>query len=102
MCATETAKPPMPRHPYRRECAPWRLRVTTEGNEAVHGQVEGAGYGKWGAAGWRLAVVVLPGVGHPWWAGLVTRSLAIAHAAGYFDSGAFLADLTRRVAFPTE
>jgi acetylornithine deacetylase/succinyl-diaminopimelate desuccinylase-like protein len=33
---------------------------------------------------------------------LVTRSLAIAHAADYFDSGAFLADLARRVAFPTE
>jgi acetylornithine deacetylase/succinyl-diaminopimelate desuccinylase-like protein len=32
----------------------------------------------------------------------VSRSLAIEYAAGYFDSGAFLADLTRRVAFPTE
>lgn len=32
----------------------------------------------------------------------MTRSLAIAHAAEYFDSGAFLADLTRRVAFRTE
>ena len=30
------------------------------------------------------------------------RDAAIAHASGYFDSGAFLADLTRRVAFPTE
>ena len=34
------------------------------------------------------------------WAG--TRSRAIAYAAESFDSGAFLADLTRRVAFPTE
>jgi acetylornithine deacetylase/succinyl-diaminopimelate desuccinylase-like protein len=32
----------------------------------------------------------------------VSRSLAIEYAAGYFDSGIFLADLTRRVAFPTE
>jgi hypothetical protein len=32
----------------------------------------------------------------------VTRSLAIAHAVDYFDSGGFLADLARRVAFPTE
>jgi acetylornithine deacetylase/succinyl-diaminopimelate desuccinylase-like protein len=32
----------------------------------------------------------------------VSRSLAIEYAAGYFDSGVFLADLTRRVAFPTE
>jgi acetylornithine deacetylase/succinyl-diaminopimelate desuccinylase-like protein len=32
----------------------------------------------------------------------VTRSLAIARAADYFDSGRFLADLSRRVAFPTE
>ena len=32
----------------------------------------------------------------------MTRSRAIAYAAEYFDSGAFLADLTRRVAFPTE
>jgi len=32
----------------------------------------------------------------------VTRSLAIAGASEYFDSGAFLADLTRRVAFRTE
>jgi len=33
---------------------------------------------------------------------MVTRSQAIANAAGYFDSGAFLADLTRRVAQRTE
>ena len=32
----------------------------------------------------------------------MTRSAAIASATEYFDSGAFLADLTRRVAFPTE
>jgi hypothetical protein len=32
----------------------------------------------------------------------VTRSLAIAQATDYFDSGAFLADLTRQVAFRTE
>src|SRR5262249_28554874 len=34
--------------------------------------------------------------------GLVTWCLAIARATDYFDSGAFLADLTRRVAFRTE
>ncbi len=33
---------------------------------------------------------------------MVTRSLAVAGAADYFDSGGFLADLTRRVAFRTE
>jgi acetylornithine deacetylase/succinyl-diaminopimelate desuccinylase-like protein len=33
---------------------------------------------------------------------MVTRSLAIARASDYFDSGDFLADLARRVAFPTE
>jgi acetylornithine deacetylase/succinyl-diaminopimelate desuccinylase-like protein len=32
----------------------------------------------------------------------VSRGAAITGAAGYFDSGHFLADLTRRVAFPTE
>jgi len=32
----------------------------------------------------------------------MTRSLALEYASDYFDSGAFLADLTRRVAFPTE
>src|SRR6266568_2330317 len=32
----------------------------------------------------------------------MTRSLAIDHALDYFDSGAFLDDLTRRVAFRTE
>jgi acetylornithine deacetylase/succinyl-diaminopimelate desuccinylase-like protein len=32
----------------------------------------------------------------------MTRSGAIAYASDYFDSGAFLADLTRRVAFQTE
>jgi acetylornithine deacetylase/succinyl-diaminopimelate desuccinylase-like protein len=32
----------------------------------------------------------------------VTRSVAVAYAADYFDSGAFLADLGRRVAFRTE
>jgi acetylornithine deacetylase/succinyl-diaminopimelate desuccinylase-like protein len=32
----------------------------------------------------------------------MTRSLAIARAVDYFDSGEFLADLARRVAFPTE
>jgi acetylornithine deacetylase/succinyl-diaminopimelate desuccinylase-like protein len=32
----------------------------------------------------------------------VTRSRALAAAADYFDCGAFLADLSRRVAFPTE
>ena len=32
----------------------------------------------------------------------VTRSVAVAYAAEYFDSGAFLADLGRRVAFRTE
>jgi acetylornithine deacetylase/succinyl-diaminopimelate desuccinylase-like protein len=37
-----------------------------------------------------------------WWAGLVSRSSAVAYAAEHFDSGAFLADLTRRVAFRTE
>jgi acetylornithine deacetylase/succinyl-diaminopimelate desuccinylase-like protein len=33
---------------------------------------------------------------------VVTRSLALEYASDYFDSGAFLADLTRRVAFQTE
>jgi hypothetical protein len=33
---------------------------------------------------------------------LVTRPAAVAHAVEYFDSGAFLADLQRRVAFRTE
>ncbi len=37
-----------------------------------------------------------------WSAGLVTRFFAIACATDYFDSGAFLADLTRRVALRTE
>ena len=37
-----------------------------------------------------------------WWAGLVTRSRAVAYASEYFDSGVFLADLSRRVAFRTE
>ncbi len=32
----------------------------------------------------------------------MTRGLAVAYAADYFDSGAFLADLGRRVAFRTE
>jgi acetylornithine deacetylase/succinyl-diaminopimelate desuccinylase-like protein len=32
----------------------------------------------------------------------VPRSLALEYASDYFDSGAFLADLTRRVAFQTE
>src|ERR1043165_6668916 len=32
----------------------------------------------------------------------MTRSAAIARAEHYFDSGAFKADLTRRVAIPTE
>ena len=32
----------------------------------------------------------------------MTRSSAVAYAGEYFDSGAFLADLTRRVAFRTE
>jgi acetylornithine deacetylase/succinyl-diaminopimelate desuccinylase-like protein len=32
----------------------------------------------------------------------VSRSLAVEYAADYFDSGVFLADLARRVAFPTE
>ena len=32
----------------------------------------------------------------------MTRSCAVARASDYFDSGAFLADLTRRVAFRTE
>ena len=32
----------------------------------------------------------------------VTRSVAVGYAADYFDSGAFLADLRRRVAFRTE
>ncbi len=32
----------------------------------------------------------------------MTRSLAVDYAAQYFDSGAFLADLQRRVGFPTE
>ena len=32
----------------------------------------------------------------------MTRSRALAAAADYFDSGRFLADLSRRVAFPTE
>lgn len=32
----------------------------------------------------------------------VTRSAAIQHACDYFDSGAFLADVSRRVALPTE
>jgi acetylornithine deacetylase/succinyl-diaminopimelate desuccinylase-like protein len=32
----------------------------------------------------------------------VTRSAAVAYAADYFDSGAFLSDLRRRVAFRTE
>src|SRR6202042_2687301 len=35
-------------------------------------------------------------------AGPVTRSLALARAAAYFDSGGFLADLSRRVAVRTE
>jgi acetylornithine deacetylase/succinyl-diaminopimelate desuccinylase-like protein len=36
------------------------------------------------------------------YAGMMTRATAIAYASDYFDSGAFLADLTRRVAFRTE
>ena len=32
----------------------------------------------------------------------MTRDAAIAHAADYFDSGAYRADLTRRVAIRTE
>ena len=32
----------------------------------------------------------------------MTRSRAMARSAGYFDSGGFLADLSRRVAFRTE
>src|SRR5215831_13741995 len=32
----------------------------------------------------------------------MTRAAAIAHAENYFDSGTFKADLTRRVAIPTE
>jgi acetylornithine deacetylase/succinyl-diaminopimelate desuccinylase-like protein len=32
----------------------------------------------------------------------VSRSVAVAYASDYFDSGAFLGDLARRVAFPTE
>ena len=32
----------------------------------------------------------------------MTRSAAIARAEAYFDSGAFKADLARRVAIPTE
>jgi hypothetical protein len=32
----------------------------------------------------------------------VTRSAAVARAGDYFDSGDFLADLARRVAFRTE
>ena len=32
----------------------------------------------------------------------MTRSQALAHAADYFDSGAFRADLGRRVAYRTE
>lgn len=32
----------------------------------------------------------------------MTRSLAVTRAADYFDSGAFQAELARRVAFPTE
>ena len=32
----------------------------------------------------------------------MTRSLVIAHAVDYFDSGGFLADLARRVSFQTE
>jgi acetylornithine deacetylase/succinyl-diaminopimelate desuccinylase-like protein len=46
--------------------------------------------------------VVLSAAGQKWWAGPVTRSSAIAYAGDYFDSGGFLADLTRRVAFRTE
>jgi acetylornithine deacetylase/succinyl-diaminopimelate desuccinylase-like protein len=33
---------------------------------------------------------------------MMARSTVIDHAAQYFDSGGFLADLVRRVAFPTE
>jgi acetylornithine deacetylase/succinyl-diaminopimelate desuccinylase-like protein len=33
---------------------------------------------------------------------MMARSTVIDHAARYFDSGGFLADLARRVAFPTE
>ena len=33
---------------------------------------------------------------------MVTRALALEYASDYFDSGTFLADLTRRVGFPTE
>jgi len=32
----------------------------------------------------------------------MTRAAAIARAESYFDSGAFKADLARRVAIPTE
>ena len=32
----------------------------------------------------------------------MTRAHALAHAADYFDSGAFKADLARRVAIPSE
>ena len=47
---------------------------------------------------WPAIVTGQPG----WSAGLVTRSLAVAYATDYFDSGAFLVDLARRVAFRTE
>lgn len=49
-------------------------------------------------AGWLGLVNGWPG----WSAGLMTRSVAVGRAAEYFDSGAFLAELTRRVAFRTE
>jgi acetylornithine deacetylase/succinyl-diaminopimelate desuccinylase-like protein len=47
-------------------------------------------------------VQVLPAGTAPWWGGLVTRSAAVARASDYFDSGGFLDDVARRVAFRTE
>jgi acetylornithine deacetylase/succinyl-diaminopimelate desuccinylase-like protein len=53
--------------------------------------------------GWHTVETTLVASGCPGWStGPVTRSAAIAAATEYFDSGAFLDDLTRRVAFQTE
>jgi acetylornithine deacetylase/succinyl-diaminopimelate desuccinylase-like protein len=55
---------------------------------------------RWGGS-CAACLCLLYGARRGWSAWLVTRSLAVANAADYFDSGAFLADLTRRVAFRT-
>jgi acetylornithine deacetylase/succinyl-diaminopimelate desuccinylase-like protein len=50
----------------------------------------------------RKSGFVLSLAGSGWWAGLMSRSRAVGYASEYFDSGVFLRDLTRRIAFRTE